>query len=289
VRSRQARDPKLMELLVAHGRRIVVFELEGAIFFGTAEGLAGRVEAASTAGAGYVILDLKRVNDLDSTGARILLQVNERLKRSGGSLLLSHPHDNYLVSSILRDLGVESGLGSEALFADTDSALEWAEDRLLLSRGAGEALTGEVSVDRLNVLEGLSETECAVVSALLARRVYRSGEVVIKEGSSDRDLFLISRGTASVRVDLPGQRRQRRVASFSAGTVFGELALLDQQPRSATVTADVEVVCYVLSEDAFHALGKDHPAIAIKILTNLGRELSRRIRRANAMINQLEG
>jgi CRP-like cAMP-binding protein len=127
------------------------------------------------------------------------------------------------------------------------------------------------------------------VRALLVRRSFRGGEIVINEGSTDRDLFLMTRGTASVRVDLPGQGRQRRLASFSAGTVFGEVALLDQQPRSATVTADEKVVCYVLSEDAFHALGESHPDIAIKILTNLGRELSRRVRRANAMISELEG
>jgi anti-anti-sigma regulatory factor len=289
VRSRQARDPKLMELLAAHGRRIVVFELEGAIFFGTAEGLAGSVEAATPTGAGYVILDLRRVNDLDSTGARILLQINERLRRLGGSLLLSHPHDNYLVSSILRDLGVASALGDGALFSDTDAALEWAEDRLLLAHGAGDALSGEIAVDRLSVLESLSEVECAVVRALLVRRCFRGGEIMIKEGSADRDLFLMSSGTASVRVDMPGHGRQRRLASFSAGTVFGELALLDQQPRSATVTADEDVVCYVLSEKAFRTLEKEHPGVAIKILMNLGRELSRRIRRANTMISQLEG
>jgi SulP family sulfate permease len=92
-----------------------------------------------------------------------------------------------------------------------------------------------------------------------------------------------------VKVELPGQSRQRRLASFTAGTVFGEVALLDQQPRSASVTADEEVVCYVLSEDAFRALVRDHQAIAIKLLTNLGRELSRRLRRATAVISELEG
>jgi sulfate permease, SulP family len=143
-------------------------------------------------------------------------------------------------------------------------------------------------VERLSVLEGLSQPECAVVRALLARRTFHAGEIVIAEGSGDRDLFLISRGTASVRVDGPGPGRPRRLASFSAGTVFGEVALLDQQPRSATVIADEDVVCYVLSEEAFHQLGREHPAIAIRLLTNLGRELSRRIRRANAMISELE-
>jgi CRP-like cAMP-binding protein len=180
-------------------------------------------------------------------------------------------------------------LGGDALFADTDAALEWAEEQVIRAQGAGDALTGEIAMDRLSALEGLTESEVAIVRALLVRRVYSPGEVVIKEGSLDRDLFLISRGTVSVRVELPGQGRGRRLASFAAGTVFGEVALLDREPRSATVTADEEAVCYVLSEDAFHALVRDHHAIAIALLTNLGRELSRRVRRANTMISQLEG
>ena len=289
VRSRKARDPKLMEALAAHGQQIVVFELEGPIFFGTAEDLATRVEAAAGEGARQVVLDLRRVNEVDTTGARILIQIHERLRKQGGRLLLSHPHDNDLVSTVLRDLGVAGALGPGALFPDTDAALEWAEDQVILAHGAGDVLTGEVAMDRLSVLEGLTEAECAVVRTLLARRTYGPGEVVIKEGSLDRDLFLISRGTVSVRVGMPGQDRQRRLASFSAGTVFGEVALLDHQPRSATVTADEEAVCYVLSDEAFGALVRDHHPIAIKLLTNLGRELSRRVRRANAMISQLEG
>jgi len=288
VRSRKARDPKLMELLAAEGRQIVVFELEGPIFFGTGEDLATRADSAARAGSGCVVLDLKRVNELDSTGARILLQISDRLKQGGGCLLLSHAHDNRRVSSVLRDLGVEGALGHGALFADTDAALEWAEDRLLLAQVPGQALDGDVPVDRLSCLEGLTEAECTIVRALLVRRAYTRGEVLIQEGSRDRDLFLMSRGIASVKVELPGQDRQRRLASFSAGAVFGEVALLDQEPRSATVTADEDVVCYVLPEEAFRALVRDHHAIAITLLTNLGREMSRRLRRANAMISELE-
>jgi len=277
-----------MDLLAERGRQIAVFELEGPIFFGTAEGLAGRVEAVAKAGARYVILDLKRVNELDSTGARILLQIHERLRKQGGQLLLSHARDSYLVLRILRDLGATNALADAGQFADTDAALEWAEDRVIANGESKDGITEEVDLDRLSVLEGLSKDDCAVVRTCLERRTFGAGDIVIVEGSSDRDLFLVLRGTASARVDLPGQGRQRRLASFSAGTVFGELALLDQQPRSATVIADEEVVCYVLSEEKFHALGRDHPAIAITLLTNLGRELSRRIRRANLMVSELE-
>lgn len=100
---------------------------------------------------------------------------------------------------------------------------------------------------------------------------------------------MISKGTASVKVTLAGQARERRLASFSPGAVFGEVALLDEEPRSATVTADEELVCYVLDDTRFRALTRAHPSIAIQLLTNLSRELSRRLRKANAMISQLEG
>ena len=99
---------------------------------------------------------------------------------------------------------------------------------------------------------------------------------------------MMSRGTASVKVGA-GQRREKRLASFSAGAVFGEIALLDEQPRSATVVADEDVVCYVLPEESYRALVRDHQSIAITLLRNLGRELSQRLRRASAAISQLEG
>ena len=91
------------------------------------------------------------------------------------------------------------------------------------------------------------------------------------------------------KLRLAGAHRENRLATFSAGTVFGELALLDPGPRSASVEADQELTCYVLTEEAFEQLRKDHPHIAITLLTNLGRELSRRLRRANGTIYQLEG
>jgi CRP-like cAMP-binding protein len=92
-----------------------------------------------------------------------------------------------------------------------------------------------------------------------------------------------------VRLRLAGEGRTIRLATFAPGTVFGELALLDPGPRSASVEADQELVCYVLTEKAFEQLRQEHPEAAITLVTNLGRELSRRLRQANRTIYQLEG
>jgi CRP-like cAMP-binding protein/ABC-type transporter Mla MlaB component len=289
VRSRRTRDPRLMELLSGEGRKIIAFELEGPIFFGTAEYLAGQVETCLRDETSYIVLDLKRVNELDSTGARVILQVQAKLAGQGKRLLLSHAQDNSQLWSVLRDMGVATALARDALFADTDAALEWAEDQLILGSRSGIGLSDEVPLDRLTVLAGLTPAERALVGRTLVRRVYQRGDIVIKEGDTDRSLFMISKGTASVKVKLADQDREKRLASFSPGAVFGEVALLDEEPRSATVTADEELVCYVLDDAHFRALTDEHPSIAIRLLTNLSRELSRRLRKANAMISQLEG
>ncbi|HJQ62103.1 MAG TPA: cyclic nucleotide-binding domain-containing protein, partial [Burkholderiales bacterium] len=67
----------------------------------------------------------------------------------------------------------------------------------------------------------------------------------------------------------------------------GEIALLDQEARSATIEADEDLVCYVLDHAAFDRLAHEHPSAAIKIVSNLGRELGARLRRANRTIQEL--
>ena len=79
-----------------------------------------------------------------------------------------------------------------------------------------------------------------------------------------------------------------RLVTFAAGAVFGELALLDRGPRSATVTAEEDMQGFGLSEASFAVLCREQPDIAIKLLQALGRELSVRIRYANLTIQQLE-
>jgi SulP family sulfate permease len=100
-------------------------------------------------------------------------------------------------------------------------------------------------------------------------------------------LFIVTKGSVSAFLNQ-SHGGNIRLATFAPGTVFGELAILDAGPRSATVVANSDVICYVLSTEQFASLAGDAPAVAIKLLSGLGRELSRRLRRANQTIYQLE-
>jgi sulfate permease, SulP family len=286
VRSKRMLEPRLTQFLAEAGRGIIVFELEGPIFFGTAEKLAREIEAAARSDVAFVILDLRRVNELDSTGATILLQTARRLRSEGKHLLLSHLEDNAPAVSAARDAGLTPT--RDTVFADTDAALEWAEDTLIAGHRGLDGASVELALGDIPVLAGLSAAEQALIGARLRRAHYKPGEMVIRQGDTDRSLYIVAAGSTTVRVNVAGSERQVRLASYARGTIFGEMALLDRQPRSATVTAENEVVCYVLSEEAFEALIAAHPLIAVRLLANVARELSARLRNATRMISELE-
>jgi MFS superfamily sulfate permease-like transporter len=286
VHSRRTREPRHMDILALHGARILVLELEGPIFFGTAENLAAHIESELD-DTSYVILDLKRVNDIDSTGAKILLHTHDRLTKEGRYLLLSSVEERTHLASFLKDMGVSTALTRARLFRDTDRAIEWAEDHVLLAELGDREGGAEFPYAQLDVFARMDEQELEVVKASLERRTYRKGDVVFHEGDETKELYIIAKGSASVRLRLPGSARETRLITFAPGTVFGELALLDQEARSASVEADEDLVCYVLTHTSFETFAQCHPLIAIKLLSNLGRELSGRLRRANRTIYQL--
>lgn len=288
VRSRRARDAAESALLDAHGRGIVLLELDGPVFFGSAESLAERVDAALASGVRYVVLDFRRVNDLDSTGARILLQTHERLKAQGAHLLLSSVDAAPHVEAVLRGMGVVAAVG--AAFSDSDHALEWAENHLVGTLRPAEAAGGEYPFERHALLARFTSKEREQFRALLKRREYAAGEVVFREGAAEDELYIIASGSASVRLAIAARGhekggREQRLVTFASGTAFGEMALLDREPRSATVQADERLVCYVLDRPAYERIERDMPAIAIKLLTNLGVKLSTRLRQSNRMLS----
>ncbi len=94
-----------------------------------------------------------------------------------------------------------------------------------------------------------------------------AGRVIVEEGSTGHECYVILEGTATVR------RRGRRVATLETGSQFGELALLDGGPRTATVTADTDMVLLVLGQREFLGVLDEVPGLAQKILASLATRL----------------
>lgn len=279
LRSRRTREAADLEALTANGRQILAIELEGPLFFASAEQLHNRIDAAIAERARYVILDVSRVNEIDSTGAQILIQTWTRMKAAGVQMLFCGQDEQPNTAALLRDHGVAELVTRDRLFPDADRALEWCENHLLARLGTRGTAEGDYQFELLDIVQGLSPEERAVVLPLLQRREFDAGSTVFRQGDVGDALFVILRGSASVRLTLPNGHR--RLVTFSAGTVFGEMALVDRERRSATVTADESLACYVFELASWDALSDSHPRIAMKLLANLAREMSLRMRQAN--------
>jgi hypothetical protein len=230
---------------------------------------------------------MKRVNDIDSTGAKIILQTHDRLTTDGKFLLLSAYEERPRLAKYLHNMGVLAAITRGRLFHDTDRALEWAEDHLILREFGDTAMGEELVFRQLDVFAHMNESELASIKSSLVRRTYRKEEIVFREGEAGNELYVIAKGTASVRLHMADLDRTTRLITFAPGTVFGELALLDQEARSATVEADEDLVCYVLAHEQFVMLTQRDPAVAIKLLMNLSRELASRLRRTTRTVYQL--
>jgi MFS superfamily sulfate permease-like transporter/CRP-like cAMP-binding protein len=284
VHSRKVRMPAEAAQLETRGSDILVLELQGVLFFGSAEKLREHIEGVAISGTRTIILDLRRVTEIDATGARTLADIQLSLAHEGRHLAFAVQADSDLAMR-LAETGVVDAVGTDRVFADADRAIEWAEDELL--RG-GPAATeeGELPVSSLDLCSGLTPAEVADFEGHLERRSYSSGTVIFREGDAGSELFIVAKGHASACLSHPSGG-DIRLATFAPGTVFGELAILDAGVRSASVRAEDDVACYVLGKEEFSALVGNSPSIAIKVLTNLGSELSVRLRRANLTIHQL--
>lgn len=102
------------------------------------------------------------------------------------------------------------------------------------------------------------------------RRTYAPGDEMVREGSSGTALYVMLSGDARV------ERAGERIGSVTAGDFFGELALIEEHPRSASVIADTEVECLLFPAWEFTALLQEHPEIAVPIMRVLIERLHKR-------------
>lgn len=286
VRSARQRSRSLTEVLEAHGDRIAVIELEGTIFFGSSEALAIRAEAEASGKVAFVLLDLRRVHGIDATGYRVLGQTYGRLKRKGCTMAFSHVVPGRLNRRIAEGLKL-NGIVEEHMFESVDRALEHFEEALLTRLGADALRISAWSVADFGEVWKLSVEECEALERYLVMRHFGIGDVVCEEGDTGRSMFLISRGTADVTIPVGGGRRNR-VATFQQGTVFGEMAFLDGEPRAARIEASAPLDVFEMTRDAFVQLQSEDRITAMKIQTVVSRTLGQRLRAANQLILELD-
>jgi CRP-like cAMP-binding protein len=123
----------------------------------------------------------------------------------------------------------------------------------------------------VDLFQGLTRKELQAIHSMSREQTFGAGAVVAEEGAAAGRFYLILDGKASVTVDTV----ERPLATLGPGDYFGEISLIDGEPRTATVTADTPLRTLTLASFNFKAILHEYPATTRKILL----EMCRRVRR----------
>ncbi len=126
------------------------------------------------------------------------------------------------------------------------------------------------------LFSGLKDKQIKTIVGTGKQLRFDAGNQIVKEGDSGVGFYLIIDGNAEVR------RKGRLLSKLGKGDFFGEMSLLDKQPRSADVVATTSVTCFGLTSWAFSGLLRMQPDIAV----NLMQELTRRLRKTNSAMTE---
>jgi sulfate permease, SulP family len=265
------------------GERRRVLRLGGVLFFGNAETLSREVLQTFDA-ADVIILDCRGISDIDASGANIIRDLAEKSRKLGKLLLFCN------VPFVYRKTIERASADSKnpAIFNDLEAALEWAEEAALHAHGEVAPKIDAIQFEEHDFVHGLDEQERRVFASLLSRRVFEAGTTLAVEGEPGDRMWLIMKGSVDIRLRVDDARGSRRIASLATGTTVGEMALIEHAARSASIIATDNVECWELNRATYETIIRDYPHVAAKLLTNLIREMARRIRNTSEQLRETE-
>jgi CRP-like cAMP-binding protein len=141
--------------------------------------------------------------------------------------------------------------------------------------------------EELVFLPGATSDDWAKLIDHTEARRFAAGEVVVREGSTAQELYIVTRGSLEVLVEGDKAGELRKIAAIEAGWVFGEQSFFDGKPRSATVRARTDGEIRRLTLLAFEVLAAKEPALARVVLFDLARILSLRLRQMMGRVRAL--
>src|ERR1700694_5618922 len=133
-------------------------------------------------------------------------------------------------------------------------------------------------IKKIDFFSGLDDKILNKISDACIARQFTKGETIVRQGEMGLGLYIIARGRVKVDAEQGGARTQ--VAELGPEQFFGDMALLDNKPRSATVTGIEDAECLLLTRDSFVRLMNKYPEIPIR----LAKALAERLREANEKI-----
>ena len=143
--------------------------------------------------------------------------------------------------------------------------------------------TTEALLRRVPMFSSLDKRELAELEKILYRREYRTGETIFRQNDPGVGMYVIEHGAVSITQEPAG----RLLAELRGGDFFGEIALLNETPRSARVTATAPTVLHGLFQPELFDLVKRAPRLGVKLLIPLAQNLGARLVHADGELQRL--
>lgn len=128
----------------------------------------------------------------------------------------------------------------------------------------------------LPIFQGIRSSDFTYLFRTLQEKTYQKGETLFVEGDIGRALFIVVSGSISLTRNKGGTTEA--LAEVKPGEIFGEMALLEEMPRTATATASEKTKAYLLYKNKLDALLYEHPRLGVVVTHYLARNLSARMR-----------
>ena len=141
-------------------------------------------------------------------------------------------------------------------------------------------LSPQERLAKVEIFSGLTEEGLRLLAKTAVEEEYRAGDTVFEHGTPGDKLYLIVEGRVRIGRTVPGIGEEA-LAVLNAGDVFGEMALLDEAPRSADARAQEDCVLLSVTKERFEDLLFLHKDLAYEVLWNVIRTLIRRLRATN--------
>lgn len=284
---RPERETALLAERAADG---VIFELQGALFFGNTYRLHSDLEQELRARR-FVIIDLRRVQSVDVTAIRLFIQIRDTVQERGAQLILSgvlgRGGGGRNLAHLIEQLGAgESDDATVKALPNLDVAIAWVENRILAGCGGTPDQETPIMLREMDLFAGYRDDTLLDLQAHMQIRRFAAGDTIYTRGSVGDELYWVRCG--AVRLMAPsvvGESKQ--VAGFGRGDFFGGLSFLDNKPRPNNAMAMTRVELYVLTRADFNEMAIVHKKLAFNLASAMARTLAMRLRRTEKQLAAL--
>ena len=278
-RSSLDRSREDQAVLSAHGGKIQGLNLQSYLFFGSANRLYQHVKAllARHPECRFLVFDFKLVTGIDSSAAYSFAQIKRTAHDLDIKLVLVH-----LPAAAEKALRSSEFISQEvSVVPELDHALERCENEIIAQH---QGLEGEEASLREWFTRILGTDEDAAELAGRCERIeVGAGEIIVSAGDVADSMHFILDGRVGIMIPA-GDGRTTRVRSLGRYTTIGEMGLVSQALRSATIQAEVASVLYALNTHQFEAIKSENPELGQKLLTYFVSVMAERLTFANRMI-----